>query len=359
MAQTDKQYWIGRAEDKVKNVDKIEEKYLKRLKGSYRRTNRDVRKDIDSFYNAFAIKNELSYAQATQFVSAAEQRILQQSATEIADKILRKDSAIKKDLEAFAKKRQINRLQGLDSEIRSRIAQLGDIQQVGMNKTLGTTLQEVYARDRWTIDTGQGFGVQFGRISDSKVNVILNQPWVGNENYSSKIWENKERLANIIQQELTEGIIAGNSSADIASIVSQKMGSEFSAADRLVRTEMTHVAAVADIESYKDSGIDWYEYVATLDDRTSAVCGTLDNQHFRREQAQAGVNLPPMHPNCRSTTIPWFGADFKTGLERRAKDAEGKSILVPANMSFAEYEKKFIVEDKRKVNPVTNKPPKL
>ena len=343
MAQTTKQFWIDRADDKIKVLYRTEDKYLDRLKGSYQRTNRDNKKDIQSFYSRFATNNDLSYAQATQFVKEAEQRILQQSASEIASKLSRKDSGIKKDLEAFAKKRQINRLEGLDSEIRGRIAQLGNVQQLGMDKTLSSSLQDQYTRQRWNIDTGSSFGIQFNKISDSQLKAVLKQPWNGNENFSSRLWKNKEQLANILQQELTQGIIAGTPLNDITKIITNKTGSAFSAAERLVRTEMTHVAAVADIEGYEDSGIAWYEYLATLDDRTSEICGELDGNHFRLQDAQAGVNLPPMHPNCRSTTIAWFGASFKDGLERRARDAEGNTILVPANMKYQEYKQKFLV----------------
>ena len=342
MAQTTKQFWIDRADDKIKVLDRTEDKYLDRLKGSYQRTNRDNKKFIQSFYSQFATNNDLSYAQATQFVNKAEQRILQQTASDIASKLSRKDSAIKKDLEAFAKKRQINRLQGLDSEIRGRIAQLGNVQQLGMDKTLSDSLQDQYTRQRWNIDTGSGFGVQFNKISDSQLNAVLKQPWKVNENFSSTLWKNKQQLADILQQELTQGIIAGTPLNDITKIITNKTGSEFFAAERLVRTEMTHVAAVADIEGYEDSGIKWYEYLATLDDRTSTVCGDLDGEHFRVQDAKAGENLPPMHPNCRSTTIAWFGASFKDGLERRARDREGNTILVPANTKYREYKKLFI-----------------
>ena len=43
-----------------------------------------------------------------------------------------------------------------------------------------------------------------------------------------------------------------------------------------------------------------YQYVATLDSRTSAICQRLDGQMFEYNK---GV-LPPQHFNCRSTTVP-------------------------------------------------------
>ncbi len=43
--------------------------------------------------------------------------------------------------------------------------------------------------------------------------------------------------------------------------------------------------------------------MATLDSRTSLACRELDGKDFAVAEARAGVNYPPMHPRCRSTTI--------------------------------------------------------
>ena len=54
----------------------------------------------------------------------------------------------------------------------------------------------------------------------------------------------------------------------------------------------------------KQLSISDYIYCAILDDRTSKICKQLDGNTFSISQAQAGVNFPPMHPNCRSFIIP-------------------------------------------------------
>ena len=60
----------------------------------------------------------------------------------------------------------------------------------------------------------------------------------------------------------------------------------------------------ADLLYYEEVGSDKYEYQAYLDSRTSDICKGLDNEIFYTKDAQTGVNFPPMHPNCRSTTLP-------------------------------------------------------
>ena len=53
-----------------------------------------------------------------------------------------------------------------------------------------------------------------------------------------------------------------------------------------------------------------YEYVATLDSRTSAICQRLDGQTF----AYNNGPTPPQHFNCRSTTVPVVDFD---GLQKK------------------------------------------
>jgi SPP1 gp7 family putative phage head morphogenesis protein len=53
-----------------------------------------------------------------------------------------------------------------------------------------------------------------------------------------------------------------------------------------------------------------YEYVATLDSRTSPICQRLDGQEFSYNKGPT----PPQHFNCRSTTVPVVDFD---GLQKK------------------------------------------
>jgi hypothetical protein len=43
-------------------------------------------------------------------------------------------------------------------------------------------------------------------------------------------------------------------------------------------------------------------YDAFLDNRTSAICREMDGKYFKITEKKIGVNAPPLHPSCRSTT---------------------------------------------------------
>ena len=71
----------------------------------------------------------------------------------------------------------------------------------------------------------------------------------------------------------------------------------------------------------------------------------MDGKTFPREKAQVGLNYPPLHPNCRSTTIPVVD-DLGFEESRIAKDADGKYYEVPASMKYEQWYEKYV-----KTNP--------
>ncbi|MDK3993290.1 minor capsid protein, partial [Staphylococcus pseudintermedius] len=50
-----------------------------------------------------------------------------------------------------------------------------------------------------------------------------------------------------------------------------------------------------------------YEFVAKRDEKTSKICRHYDMKVFKVKDMVPGVNAPPMHPHCRSTTVPYVG----------------------------------------------------
>ena len=56
---------------------------------------------------------------------------------------------------------------------------------------------------------------------------------------------------------------------------------------------------------YKEAGVAEYEYMAAVNERTCDTCGALDGRRFKVDDAEPGVNYPPIHPNCRCTTVEY------------------------------------------------------
>jgi SPP1 gp7 family putative phage head morphogenesis protein len=103
----------------------------------------------------------------------------------------------------------------------------------------------------------------------------------------------------------------------------------------IVRTSVQQVANEASQQVYRanEDVTQKYQYLATLDSRTSAICRSLDGQTFKYGDGPT----PPVHFNCRSTTIPVI--DYRAlglrppeeviGPARRA--AEGGQVSADTN----------------------------
>ena len=74
-----------------------------------------------------------------------------------------------------------------------------------------------------------------------------------------------------------------------------------------------------------------YEYVAILDARTTALCGSLDGKHFEYGKGP----MPPQHFNCRSSTVPVIDDE---DLRRRFPDTRPSEVgRVPQDVSYPNW----------------------
>ena len=103
----------------------------------------------------------------------------------------------------------------------------------------------------------------------------------------------------------------------------------------LVRTTINQVSTAASRATYEAnrSITPKYQYVATLDSRTSPICRELDGQEFPYGEGPT----PPQHFNCRSTIVPVV--DFEAlGLPRPPEGMRASAKgQVPADMTYGEW----------------------
>lgn len=106
-----------------------------------------------------------------------------------------------------------------------------------------------------------------------------------------------------IAQLITDGVSLGDTSA----VIVEKVGALMSTlvkrqVETIVRTTTNHLSSLARGALYEANAdvIDGYEWVATLDGRTTLICGSRDGQVY-----EVGIGpMPPAHWGCRSTTVP-------------------------------------------------------
>ena len=183
------------------------------------------------------------------------------------------------------------------------------------------------------VTKGADYRAAFDLIPESRVKAILSTNWSG-QMFSERVWYNTNALANGLKHDILVGIMAGKSEQHMADDIMNRCGVGAFEAHRLVRTETTCVANMAELYGYKELDIDEYEFSACLDSRTSDLCRELDGKVFKRNSAQAGVNLPPMHPFCRSTTLPVLPSE-----EDLDKELAELCDEIGADVDFDEWER--------------------
>ena len=202
------------------------------------------------------------------------------------------------ELETLAYRSRISRLDSLKAGVDYELIQAGE----KIKGKVTDTLTDVYENTYTSFVEDLNF--KKGVISSSTIKMALEQEWSG-ANYSSRIWSNIDNLAKAIKNEVIVGLNKGINYRTMSQNIAKKFDTSYKNAERLVRTETAHIQNQATLMGYKDSGVVKYEFLAVLDSRTSHTCASLNGEVFKTENAMEGENYPPMHPRCRSTTVPY------------------------------------------------------
>lgn len=344
MKTPSRKYWERRAEQRVVREEQLIQRYEQELKAQFEGAYADLTEQITKLYATYARDNEMTYAEAQKYltdedreefqhgveyyIAAMQDRRHQNAATRKREKA---------ELQALSTRARVKRIEAMRADIQMQSAALYS----RISEQMASTLTDVYdeTRARVAYDTFQGFGigVEFGQANPRVMEQLLQYPWSG-KNYSEKIWDQAGNLSTALEQTLTRGLVQGQSIQQMTANLSRTMfgdgrrtGGQLYQAQRLVRTEANYVINQATENAYTEMGVEQYQYLATLDSLTSELCQELDGQVFPVSEAVPGKNYPPMHPNCRSTTIPYFE---DLGGERIARGADGKTYTVPGDMTY-------------------------
>ena len=343
-----KKYWQKRSENTLIENEKSALEYEKLLRESYQTAIANVNKEIQAFYGKYAKNNVISIAEAKQRLNATElkafnkqQRVYLAAIKRLGDKAFTADYV--EYINKLSARAYISKLEELNANIRYQV----EVLSANYNNDLGTTLQssyeESYYKTMYAIQSNVGIGVSFTNPTGKMLETAVKENWNGS-NYSGRIWADKNKLIATLNQLIPQEFIRGRSIKAISDDISKQFNTSYSNAERLVRTEINYISNKGSMKSYKDSNVvKEYEYLATLDGRTSDICRDMDGKIFALKDAIIGVNQPPLHPRCRSTTIPYFPDDeiSSTIEDRIARDENGQSYKVGKDVTYEEWVNKY------------------
>lgn len=299
MAKNSQEYWNERArQDKIK-VIKTAEYGVDNLKKLLKKNLDSVEKQIKEFYNKYGDEGKyaesLSYAEFQKYKARLRLKAKQNP----QDKTLQR--LAKQDIPKY----RIDRLRALQTDLQIQLTEATRGQEAGIYKTLKDVAKVSQATT--TLRFKKTLDVAFDKIASRKLEKILSSDWVGNMNWSERLWKDREVVGKKVTDILEEGIPQGKSMQSMARDLKNETGVLFRDAFRLIRTESAHVDGEVLLESFKQAkaelGYTKYIFDATIDNRTSEICEHEDNKSYYIDEAVIGENFPPLHPNCRSTAV--------------------------------------------------------
>ena len=253
------------------------------------------------------------------------------------------------DLDSPAYAYRMKRLERLSADLDLMRSSIYLSEKKGSDAFYSDLMKDSYYKATFDLQQQTGLAYSFSDLPETEIKRLQGLKWTG-EAYSDRIWSNTGALASSVKDELLVSLMTGRSVRDTSQAIAERFEVGQNKARRLVRTESAFFHNQMELLSYEDAEITKYKFVAVLDKRTSHICQEHDNKVYDTDKAVPGVNYPPLHPWCRSTTIAHDEDIDYSKLERRARNPEtGKTELVSADMSYKEWYSKYVDQDEKNI----------
>lgn len=346
MKSTD--YWEKRAlRDKKFATNRTEDYIKNKLSKAYSEVSKELEEEIKALYekldkskSLLAQSNEklLTSTKASKIkellnkLNEEKEKLTNANLPkEVSDTIEKNIKLIEESLRMKSKSGYITHLEMMQERVNSLALSVANENQINMYDYLAKEYTDDYFRGVFRVQQGMGFGKDFISPNPKLIQNVIMRSYAGSS-FSKRIWKDVNKLGITLKDTLTKGFIRGDSIDTMTKRLLERVDVSKSHAKMLIRTESARVCEEATKDAYKECGIEQYIYLATLDRKTSLICQELDMKSFLLKDAKIGENYPPMHPNCRSTTM----ADTKP-LKRIARGADGKNYEVDGNLSYKDW----------------------
>ena len=340
-----REYWSKRFE--LLELSQLNKgaKYYAELEKQYLKACSDVQKEVEAWYARFADENGITLQDASRRLNSKELEEFRWNVQEYIEKgrTLNISDKWKHELENASAKFHVTRLESLKLQMQNHVEVLYGNEADEVTSLMRKMYEDGYYHTAYEIQKGYGIGYSLMKLDTNTIEKVINKPWAADgSNFSSRIWKSKNQLVNELHNGLTQAIIQGKNSYQVTEQIAKRFNVGKAQAGRLVATESAFFSSASRKDCFKELGVEEFQIVATLDNRTSEICQSLDGQHFPMSKYEIGVTAPPFHPNCRTVTIPYFDDEFTIGETRAARDAGGKTYEVPGDMTYKEWKKQYI-----------------
>lgn len=333
------EYWRGRFSLLEHSTYKTAQAALREIEALYRQALYHTRKELDSWCARFADDNGVSLTEARRLLGTKD---LEEFRWDVAQyiKTAQKaglDETWQRQLRNASARVHISRLEAVETQIRQQIEELYAGQKTQLTEAVRRAADDAYTGTLQ--EATKGLDIRFKTVSLDKpqLDALTSKAWTTDDRtFRDRCWTNKTALVQAVHKGLTQGLLRGDSPAQLTDAIAKQFDVDRYKAGRLIYTETAYYSALAEKQGFKDLGVEKVEIIGTLDGSTCSICGQLDGKEIPLTQYEPGVTVPPFHPRCRCTTAPVVPEDFADGL-RIARDEDGAEYYLPAGTKWTEW----------------------
>lgn len=338
---SNKEYWEKREAYKLKKGLKDLKKIEKELVKEYKKAMEQIGKEISNLFYKYADDNNLSYSDAKKYLNSSEFREFKRDLKSYMKLVEETgNDELLLELNTLSMKSRISRLEEMFYQCSKYINEVYESTNKRLQIAYSSTIKDNYYQTIYDIHKAIGVGASFSYIDNDIIKEILAFPWSG-RHYSQRLWSNRTKIKNAMVEELTQMLIQGKGVKETSKALSKRLDADLKNCIRLIQTEHAYFMSESTAKAYEELGVEKYQFVATLDKRTSEICQSLDGKIFDLKDRVVGVNASPLHVNCRSCEIPYIDNNYST---RFARDNKGKRIEIDSSMTYKEWAKIYKID---------------
>lgn len=316
-------YWQKRMLQVALARTKKDLSYIEDLNERYDVLSNAIEKEIRQWVKKYAINEDMTSEDAYKLLSKEDQRNWSMTLKEFRQKA--KDGGYDQELNREYFKSRISRLDQLKAQLYFELVEMAEQEEGYMRKHLEEQLNDSYLRSIYEITDRASFSLSFDRYDSAALEIAISKPWKGG-NFSSRVWGNHTKmLPEKLSKTLAQAKLLGWGVDKTVKVM--MTGVDDSLRNRmitLVQTESAHLSEVASDRAMAMTGVEKWQWLATLEIHTCEICGERDGKVYEVDDKDAPTC--PEHPNCRCTRAPYV-LDWQPLKRWRRDPVTGKGAL--------------------------------
>ena len=274
-------------------MQKDEKVLIKRLESLYQTALKDIQNEINQFYMNYASKEKISMSDAIKKVNIHDVKAFSDKAKKyVKDRDF--SPTANRELRLYNLTMKVSRLELLKAQINLELLNMANATEKEIAKYLSSVTLSEYERQSGIL--GQTLDNNVDHIKN-----IVNASYL-NATFSERIWQNLDELRSTLTTTIKKSILQGKNPKTFASDLMKRFDVSRANAESILLTETARIQAEVQTDSFMRAGYERYEYLAEIG--ACQKCAALDGKIFKLSEASYGINLYPMHPHCRCSTVP-------------------------------------------------------